>query len=118
VATIPGNIADLASTDTFEVGGFPQPAAANRRELLEALDNSMRHATALVGGMDDARVLAIWRARKNGKEIMAIPRIGVLRTIMLNHWYHHRGQLCVYLRFLDVPLPSVYGPSADENPFA
>jgi uncharacterized damage-inducible protein DinB len=42
----------------------------------------------------------------------------VLRAILLNHWYHHRGQLSVYLRLLDVPLPSIYGPSADENPFA
>ena len=49
---------------------------------------------------------------------MAIPRAALLRSIMLNHWYHHRGQLSVYLRLLDVPLPSIYGPSADENPFA
>ena len=42
----------------------------------------------------------------------------VLRTTMLNHWYHHRGQLSAYLRLLDVPVPVVYGPTADENPFA
>ena len=47
-----------------------------------------------------------------------IPRIGMLRSIMLNHWYHHRGQLAVYLRLLDVPVPVIYGRSADENPFA
>ncbi len=46
------------------------------------------------------------------------PRAAVLRAIMLNHWYHHRGQLSVYLRLLGVPVPSIYGPSADENPFA
>ena len=51
-------------------------------------------------------------------EVMAIPVGAVLRSIMLNHWYHHRGQLCVYLRQVGVPVPSVYGPSADENPFA
>jgi uncharacterized damage-inducible protein DinB len=51
------------------------------------------------------------------KEVLAIPRAVLLRSIMLNHWYHHRGQLSVYLRLLDVPLPSIYGPSADENPF-
>lgn len=49
---------------------------------------------------------------------MTMPVGAVLRTIMLNHWYHHRGQLCVYLRQVGVPVPSVYGPSADENPFA
>ena len=48
---------------------------------------------------------------------MALPVGAVLRSIMLNHWYHHRGQLSVYLRQLDVPVPSIYGPSADENPF-
>ncbi len=48
---------------------------------------------------------------------MNVPRISILRSIMLNHWYHHRGQLSVYLRLLDVPLPVIYGPSADENPF-
>jgi len=53
-----------------------------------------------------------------GNPIMTIPRIGVFRTMMLNHLYHHRGQLSVYLRLLDVPVPSIYGPSADENPFA
>jgi hypothetical protein len=53
-----------------------------------------------------------------GKPIFSLPRIGVVRNIMLNHWYHHRGELQVYLRLLDVPVPSVYGPTADENPFA
>jgi uncharacterized damage-inducible protein DinB len=54
---------------------------------------------------------------KNGQAIMAIPRIGFLRSVLLNHVYHHRGQLSVYLRMLEVPVPSIYGPSADENPF-
>ena len=61
---------------------------------------------------------ATWRLVNGNREVMAIPRGALLRTIMLNHWYHHRGQLSVYLRQLGVPLPSIYGPSADENPFA
>jgi uncharacterized damage-inducible protein DinB len=52
------------------------------------------------------------------RELFTVPRIAMLRSIMLNHWYHHRGQLTVYLRLLGVAIPSVYGPSADENPFA
>lgn len=68
--------------------------------------------------MDDAALGATWRLVNGDRELMAIPRVAVLRTIMLNHWYHHRGQLSVYLRELDVPVPSIYGPSADENPFA
>ena len=52
-----------------------------------------------------------------GREVMALPVGAVLRTIMLNHWYHHRGQLSVYFRQVEAPVPSIYGPSADENPF-
>jgi uncharacterized damage-inducible protein DinB len=58
-----------------------------------------------------------WRLTSKGKEVFAIPRVELLRTVMLNHWYHHRGQLSVYLRLLDVPVPVIYGRSADENPF-
>ena len=54
----------------------------------------------------------------NGKEILRKPRLAAVRTNILNHLYHHRGQLSVYLRLLDVPVPVVYGPTADENPFA
>jgi len=50
--------------------------------------------------------------------LMSVPRVGFLRAIMLNHIYHHRGQLSTYIKLLDVPVPSIYGPSADENPFA
>jgi uncharacterized damage-inducible protein DinB len=54
----------------------------------------------------------------NGAALFEMPKGALVRTIALNHWYHHRGQLSVYLRLLDVPVPSIYGPSADENPFA
>ena len=68
--------------------------------------------------MDDSALAATWRLMRGDREVMAIPRGAFLRSIMLNHWYHHRGQLSVYLRQLKVPVPSIYGPSADENPFA
>jgi uncharacterized damage-inducible protein DinB len=55
---------------------------------------------------------------RGDRELLAIPRGALLRSVMLNHWYHHRGQLTTYLRELGVAVPSVYGPSADENPFA
>ena len=59
-----------------------------------------------------------WRMSAGSRELMTIPRVALLRTVLLNHWYHHRGQLSVYLRMLDVPIPVIYGKSADENPFA
>ena len=63
-------------------------------------------------------MMATWRLTKDGRDILAMPRMAFLRSVMLNHWYHHRGQLLIYLRMNDVPVPSVYGPTADENPFA
>ena len=68
--------------------------------------------------MDDATLMATWRLMQGDRELFAVPRVAMLRSVMLNHWYHHRGQLTVYLRELGVPIPSIYGPSADENPFA
>lgn len=118
VATTPGGVAQMATLPEITVPEFAQPEATSTGELLAALDASIAKATEVLAGLDDASMGEIWRVKKGGREVMALPRVAVLRTIMLNHWYHHRGQLTVYLRLLDVPLPSVYGPSADENPFA
>lgn len=119
VATVPGNVAQLASHLTVpDVPAFVQPEAAHASELVPALKASVAQARQLLGGLDDAAMTATWRLLDDGRELMAMPRMALLRAIMLNHWYHHRGQLLVYLRLLDVPVPSVYGPTADENPFA
>jgi uncharacterized damage-inducible protein DinB len=67
--------------------------------------------------MDDAALSKVWRAVDGDREVVAIPVGAFFLSIMLNHWHHHRGQLTVYLRQVGVPVPSVYGPSADENPF-
>jgi uncharacterized damage-inducible protein DinB len=118
VAMVPGMVATLARESTVEAPQFTQPSAANASELLPALDASIARAKDALGGMDDASLAATWRLKRGDREMLAIPRGAFLRSIMLNHWYHHRGQLSVYLRQLDVPVPSIYGPSADENPFA
>lgn len=120
VATAPGGAARLALLDSFDIanitGGPPQPQSA--AAILAAFDESLAQAKNALAGLDDAAMMKDWSFTKGGQPMMTIPRIGVFRTIMLNHLYHHRGQLTVYLRLLDVPLPSIYGPSADENPFA
>ena len=119
VATTPGGVAEIASKPSIDTPpAFDQPAAQSAAELLPALDASVRRAKELVGAMDDETMLATWTLSSNGQVLMAMPRVALLRAIMLNHWYHHRGQLSVYLRQLNVPVPSIYGPSADENPFA
>jgi uncharacterized damage-inducible protein DinB len=119
VATTPGGVAELAAKNTKEVRptDFVQPAARTAVELLPALEESLARANAIVGAMDDAVMTETWTLTKDGEVVMAVPRAAFLRAIMLNHWYHHRGQLSVYLRQLNVPIPSIYGPSADENPF-
>jgi uncharacterized damage-inducible protein DinB len=119
VATVPGNVAELGSLDTVpEPPRFVQPEAATAAELVPALKASVAKARQHLGGFDDAAMGATWRLMMDGREILAMPRAALVRAIMLNHWYHHRGQMLVYLRLLDIPVPSVYGPTADENPFA
>ena len=119
VATVPGNVAELAAQDTVPAPPvFVQPEAATAAELVPALTASVAKAKHHLGGLDDAAMGRTWRLMSDGREVMAMPRAAFARAIMLNHWYHHRGQLLVYLRLLDLPVPSVYGPTADENPFA
>src|SRR4051794_38962522 len=119
VATVPGNVAELAAMDTVpNPPSFVQPEAATASELVPALTESVARAKRALGGFDDAKLGATWRLQRDGKDIMAMPRAAFVRAIMLNHWYHHRGQLLVYLRLLNQSVPSVYGPTADENPFA
>jgi uncharacterized damage-inducible protein DinB len=119
VATVPGNVAQLAAVDTIpEPPAFLQPEATTASELVPALTASVARARQLLGGFDDVKMSATWRLQSGGREIMVLPRVALVRAIMLNHWYHHRGQLLVYLRLLNQSVPSVYGPTADENPFA
>src|SRR5262245_455357 len=119
VATVPGMVAEIAAMDTIpEPPSFVQPEAATAAELVPSLLDSVAKAKRTLGGFDDARMGAIWRLQSGGRDLMAMPRAAFVRAIMLNHWYHHRGQLLVYLRLLNQSVPSVYGPTADENPFA
>jgi uncharacterized damage-inducible protein DinB len=119
VATVPGNVAELAAVDTVAAPPvFVQPEAATSAELVPSLSESVSKARRTLGGFDDSKMTAMWTLQNNGREVMAMPRVAFVRAIMLNHWYHHRGQLLVYLRLLNLPVPSVYGPTADENPFA
>jgi uncharacterized damage-inducible protein DinB len=82
------------------------------------LNASVTAAGEYLEGLNDQTATANWRLTSRGKEVFTVPRAGLLRTIMLHHWYHHRGQLSDYLRLLEVPVPVIYGRSADENPFA
>ena len=117
IATLPGNIAEMATRDTFDVSELGQPRSMTAAELPAVLDDSLATARTALSGLSSERLVDTWRMVAGGMTLMSMPRAALLRTVMLNHWYHHRGQLTVYLRELDVAVPSIYGPSADENPF-
>ena len=119
VATVPGGVAELfGGPSPAQVPDFADPPANSAAELLPALEQSIAKAKTILGAMDQGALNETWRLMKGDREVFALPRAALFRSIMLNHWYHHRGQLSVYLKQLDVPIPSIYGPSADENPFA
>jgi uncharacterized damage-inducible protein DinB len=119
VATVPGAVAEMiASPSPAQVPQFTDPVAHSASELVPALEQSIVKAKAALSDMNDSKAMETWRMVQGERELFALPRVSLLRSVMLNHWYHHRGQLSVYLRELDVPIPSIYGPSADENPFA
>jgi uncharacterized damage-inducible protein DinB len=92
----------------------PRPPVTNTAQLLAAFDEHVSVARAAMAGKTDPELMAPWTFKSDGREIFTVPKVGVVRTMCLNHIIHHRGQLSVYLRLRDVPLPSIYGPSADE----
>ena len=120
VAQIPGDLSGLAQLNEFDAAGanFQAPQPKTKEEILTAFDQSVTKATEFLGKMTPEYAGAPWRLLLHGNEVMAMPRAAMVRSLLLNHWYHHRGQLSVYLRLLDVPIPVIYGRSADENPFA
>ena len=117
VAVVPGAIAEVAGQSPFQLPGFNQPSPKNAAEIMPAFEQSIAKARSVLQQMDDAELGKTWKALNGDQEVMAIPIGALLRSIMLNHWYHHRGQLSVYLRQVGAQVPSIYGPSADENPF-
>ena len=117
IAVAQGRVATAAVEDVHEFGPTAPPEPKNRQEIMDAFAASNAKAKQVVKSFDDARMTSIWTLKKNGKVIMSVPRVAFLRAIMMNHIYHHRGQLSVYIKLLDLPVPSIYGPSADENPF-
>lgn len=120
IASIPGMAARIAQTDGFDVATRPDAYAScpSKEALLAAFEASLGLAREALLGLDEPAAHATWRLTFGDREVFALPRLTVVRTMFFNHWYHHRGELVVYLRLLDVPVPVIYGRSADENPFA
>jgi uncharacterized damage-inducible protein DinB len=120
VAVIPDAIAQLAQREGFDAAqaNFDPPQPKDKKEILDAFERSVTSAQGYLSGLTGDSAAQTWRLTSKGREVFSVPRSGLLRSVMLNHWYHHRGQLSVYLRMLEVPMPVIYGRSADEDPFA
>ena len=118
VATLPTWGAEALAQSEFDIAGSQPPAAPpSKAELMATFDKSVATTRSALAGKSDAELMATWTLKREDKAIFSMPKANVLRSFVLNHLIHHRGQLSVYLRLLDVPVPSIYGPSADEPSF-
>ena len=108
-AILDNNSYDIAS------GGPSRPELKTRQELLAAFDAGVAATRANIASRTDADLLSAWSLKKGGETMFTLPKAAVLRTFLFNHVIHHRGQLSVYLRLKEVPVPAIYGPSADEK---
>jgi uncharacterized damage-inducible protein DinB len=123
VATIPNWAKITMEQDSLDIapaaGGSDSvpPRPSNRKDLLDIFDKNRAEARAALAAGDDAAYAQPWALLMGGKQLFSEPRSAVLRRMVLNHIIHHRGQLTMYLRLLNVPVPALYGPSADEQTF-
>jgi uncharacterized damage-inducible protein DinB len=119
IANLPtwvGITMDGTGIDTAEIGddARPQPPST-REELLARFDDNVRKARVKIDEQTDPAFFVPWTLKNAGQEMFTMPKLAVLRSFVMNHLIHHRGQLSVYLRLRNVPLPSIYGPTADES---
>ena len=119
VAMGPGLIGEWVLQDSTESPGITEiPRPGSRGEILATHEESRKKVKAALSTIGDAGLGRTWHLKRDGETVMALPKGKLIRVVALNHNYHHRGQLSVYLRLLNVAVPSIYGPSADEVPEA
>lgn len=107
----------ILQDDEYDLAAAPPPLAppASREEILAAFDGHVARVRAALAGVDDATLARPWTLRHGEQVMVRQPKLVAMRTWALSHSAHHRGQLTVYLRLLDVPVPPIYGPTADER---
>jgi uncharacterized damage-inducible protein DinB len=118
IAATPAGVLEMALKDEAAPPNFggPRPQPTSVEEVLRVLEASIATVRQRLPTIDDRRMQSEFKVTKDGTVLMAMPRAAFLRNILLNHWYHHRGQFGVYLRVLGAKVPSSYGPSGDELP--
>ena len=115
IAEIPGWVGRIVTMPGFDLGGEQTPRTAPATaEVLAMFDAGVFLMIETLTPLSDETLLENWRLTKRGQPVLEMSRIGMVRMLLLNHLIHHRGQLSVYLRLCNVPLPSIYGPSADQ----
>jgi len=121
VANIPSWVKETLSRDSIDIGDpdgpKPEPNITSRKELLERFDRNVSAARAALAAAENETFMEPWSLLNGGQKMMTLPKVAVLRSWVFNHSVHHRAQLAMYLRLNNIPVPSIYGPSADENPF-
>jgi uncharacterized damage-inducible protein DinB len=120
IANMIGWTSDTMNKDSFDISppGAPpykEVPAASRTELLSKFDQNVASARSALAGANDEAFLANWSLKAAGNTLFTMPRIACVRSFVMNHVIHHRAQLGVYLRLNDIPVPALYGPSADEG---
>ena len=117
LASIPGGLVRFVENNPAQAPtGFNFPQPGSRQEILDTMEESIRTVREVLPKFEDEAMTETWRMEAGGREVLAQPRGEFLRNVMFSHWYQHRGQFCVYLRLLNVPVPASWGPSADEPP--
>lgn len=112
--TISKDSIDIASP---EMASYQPPRITSRKELLELFDKNLADAREALAVAENDQLMSPWSLLQAGQPVFTLPKVAVLRSWVFNHSVHHRAQLCLYLRMNEIPVPAVYGPSADEQPF-
>ena len=116
IGTLPGWGKVTMETEFLDLATFARPPQPkNQPELLGTFDTLVKGARGAIAGASDEDLMKPWTLRMGDRVIFTMPRAAVLRSMFMNHLIHHRGQLTMYLRMNDVPVPALYGPSADEQ---
>lgn len=116
IAAIPSRVIEMLRSAEFDLSKAGPPTPPDTlAAILEGFDRHLGEIRAFLATLSDEALKEQFTLRRGDQVVMTVPKIAIVRSVLLNHAYHHRGQLSVYLRLLDVPVPSIYGPTADEK---